>query len=74
MTALIVSFDYMPRQWLTFRWEYDYRHASVPYFAGPGGVTPPNGNTGAPGSLVPGWTPDLRNTENRINCALMVKL
>ena len=24
---------------------------------------------GAPGSLVAGWTPDLRKTENRINCA-----
>jgi hypothetical protein len=36
-----VTFDYMPRQWLTFRWEYDYRHASVPYWTGRGGVTPP---------------------------------
>ncbi len=31
----------MPRQWLTFRWEYDYRHASVPYWTGHGGITPP---------------------------------
>jgi hypothetical protein len=69
-----VTLDYMPDEFVTFRIEFDHRHASVPYFAGPGGVTPPNGNTGAPGSLVPGWTPDLRNTENRINCALMVKL
>ena len=23
-----ITFDYMPRQWLTFRWEYDYRHAT----------------------------------------------
>ncbi len=35
------TFDYMPRQFLTFRWEYDYRHANVPYWSGPGGVTPP---------------------------------
>lgn len=35
------TFDYMPRQWLTFRWEYDYRHASVPYWTGRGGITPP---------------------------------
>jgi len=47
MTALIVSFDYMPRQWLTFRWEYDYRHASVPYWTGRGGITPP-GSGGVP--------------------------
>jgi hypothetical protein len=36
-----LTFDYMPRQWLTFRMEYDYRHASVPYWSGAGGVTPP---------------------------------
>ena len=42
-----ITFDYMPRQWLTFRWEYDYRHASVPYWSGHGGVTPP-GPTGVP--------------------------
>ena len=63
----------MPDQVVTFRVEFDHRHASMPYFAGPGGVTPPGGNTGAPGSDVPGWTPDLRQTENRINCAVLVK-
>lgn len=36
-----LTFDYMPKQWLTFRWEYDYRKASVPYWSGHGGVTPP---------------------------------
>jgi hypothetical protein len=35
------TFDYMPKQWITFRWEYDYRHASVPYWTGHGGITPP---------------------------------
>jgi hypothetical protein len=42
-----ITYDYMPRQWLTFRWEYDYRHASVPYWTGAGGVTPP-GSGGVP--------------------------
>jgi hypothetical protein len=42
-----ITYDYMPRQWLTFRWEYDYRHASVPYWSGKGGVTPP-GSGGVP--------------------------
>jgi hypothetical protein len=45
----------------------------VPYFAGPGGVTPVGGNTGAPGSTVAGFTPDLRKRETRINVALLVK-
>jgi hypothetical protein len=44
-----LTFDYMPRQWLTFRWEYGYRHASVPYWSGSGGITPPPGtNNGFP--------------------------
>jgi hypothetical protein len=36
-----VTYDYMPKQWITFRWEYDYRHANVPYWTGHGGITPP---------------------------------
>jgi hypothetical protein len=42
-----VTFDYMPKQYITFRWEYDYRQASVPYWTGRGGITPPCGNNGA---------------------------
>jgi Putative beta-barrel porin-2, OmpL-like. bbp2 len=68
-----VTADYMPSQYFTYRLEYNHRAANVPYFAGPGGVTPPGGNTGAPGSVVPGWSPDLRNSENRITGALLVK-
>ena len=41
------TFDYMPSQYITFRWEYDYRHASVPYWSGAGGITPP-GSGGVP--------------------------
>jgi hypothetical protein len=42
------TFDYMPKQYITFRWEYDYRHASVPYWTGRGGITPPGGNNNFP--------------------------
>jgi hypothetical protein len=42
-----ITFDYMPKQWITFRWEYDYRHAGVPYWTGRGGITPP-GSGGVP--------------------------
>jgi len=42
------TFDYMPKQYITFRWEYDYRHASVPYWTGRGGITPPGGNNSFP--------------------------
>ena len=69
-----LTYDYMPSQHLTFRGEFNRRVASVPYFVGPGGVTPPGGNQGAAGSQVAGWTPDLRKTESRVNLALLVKL
>jgi len=69
-----ISVDVMPDEFVTFRSELDYRAASVPYFAGRGGVTPPGGNQGAPGSNVPGFTPDLRRNETRLNFALLVKL
>jgi hypothetical protein len=68
-----LTFDYMPSQFITFRGELNHRAANVPYFAGPGGVTPPGGNTGSLGSVVPGWTPDLQKSETRATFALLVK-
>src|SRR5215472_6780972 len=35
-----ITFDWMPRQYITFRTEYGYRHANVPYWTGRGGITP----------------------------------
>jgi hypothetical protein len=83
------TFDYMPSQYITFRWEYNYRAANVPYFSGRGGVTPPGGNNGSPasfacldGSVAPAggcnpavgtWSPDLRKNETRLNMAILVK-
>jgi hypothetical protein len=68
------TFDYMPSQYITFRWEYDHRAANVPYFTGRGGITPPGGNNGNPGALVPGWVgPDLVKDENRLDLAILVK-
>jgi hypothetical protein len=75
------TFDYMPSQYITFRWEFDHRAANVPYFSGPGGITPTScatafiGNNicGSPGALVPGFTPDLKKIENRIDLAILVK-
>jgi hypothetical protein len=75
------TFDYMPSQYITFRWEFDHRAANVPYFSGPGGVTPTSCPTapivenicGSPGAFVPGFAPDLKKIENRINLAILVK-
>jgi hypothetical protein len=69
-----VTFDFMPDAWTTFRAELNRREANVPYFSGEGGSTPPGGNTGAPGSMVPGWAPDLRRNETRVTLALLLKL
>jgi hypothetical protein len=75
------TFDYMPSQYITFRWEFNHRAANVPYFSGPGGVTPSSCPTapivenicGSAGAFVPGFTPDLKKIENRINLAILVK-
>ena len=74
------TFDYMPSQYVTFRWEFNHRAANVPYFSGPGGVTPScptapivENICGSPGAFVPGFTPDLKKIENRINLSILVK-
>jgi len=80
------TFDWMPSQYITFRWEFDHRAANVPYWTGPGGITPPGGNSGPPGSLVclsgfstcngsptNTWFPALKKIENRIDLAILVK-
>jgi hypothetical protein len=36
-----VTFQWMPRQYITWWAEVGYRHSDIPYFAGRGGVTPP---------------------------------
>ena len=47
-----LTFDWMPKQYITFRWEYGYRHANQPYWSGRGGITPPGGNNGSPAEFV----------------------
>lgn len=66
------NFDYMPNQSITIRFEYVHRYANVPYFAGPGGVTSPNGYTTTP--LPPGWVPDLAHLEDRVIFAMLFRM
>ena len=68
-----ITGDYMPTRNVTFRLEFCHRWASVPYFTGHGGVTPPGGNQGTAGSVVPGWAPDLAQSEERLTAAMMVR-
>jgi Putative beta-barrel porin-2, OmpL-like. bbp2/Carboxypeptidase regulatory-like domain len=81
-----VNFQYMPKDWITWWTEATFRHSSVPYWSGPGGITPPGGNNGSPASCVGGgsdastgnctagdWFPDLRTREVVWGAGVMVK-
>jgi len=68
---LSTTFDWMPSQSETFRIELVHRECSVPYFAGPGGVTSPDGYSTTP--IPVGWTPDLQKTETRLIFAFLVR-
>jgi hypothetical protein len=63
--------DWMPNDFLTFRLEVVHREADVPYFAGPGGVTSPDGYNNTP--LPAGWAPDLVKSETRFIGAILVR-
>ncbi|MEN9599399.1 MAG: hypothetical protein RL596_1718 [Bacteroidota bacterium] len=66
------NLDYMPNQSMTLRFEIVNRHADVPYFAGRGGVTSPDGF--ATTALTPSWRPDLVKSETKVILALLFRL
>jgi hypothetical protein len=81
-----LNLQYMPADWITWWTEATFRHSSVPYWSGSGGVTPPGGNTGTPASCVAGgadpttnncsandWFPDLRTREVVVGAGVLVK-
>jgi hypothetical protein len=63
---------WLPNQSMEFKLELVHRQASVPYFAGPGGVTSPSGYTTTP--IPAGWVPDLVTSENRIILAFLFRI
>ena len=63
--------QYMPDEQTTWDIEVNHREASVPYFAGHGGVTSPDGYNTT--TVPPGWTPDLIKSDTRIILALLVR-
>ena len=65
------TFDVMPNEHVTFRFEYGYRKSNVPYFAGKGGTTSPDGWVTTP---VNNWRPDLQKNENRFTIATNFRL
>jgi hypothetical protein len=65
------TLQWMPNEQETWELEYVHRESSVPYFAGHGGVTSPDGyvTTATPS----GWRPDLVKSESKIIAALLVR-
>src|SRR6185312_3075896 len=66
------NISWLPNQSIEFRLEYVHRESSVPYFAGPGGVTSPTGYTTTP--VPSNWAPDLRKTEDRLILAFLFRI
>ncbi len=66
------GFQYMPNEHVTWGLEYVHRHASVPYFAGRGGLTSPNGWNPPIGDPT-GFVADLVKDEDRIIASFMVR-
>ncbi len=66
------NIDFMPKQSITFRVEWVHRESSVPYFAGPGGVTSQTGLTTS--VLDPAWRPDLVKSETRLIFAVLFRI
>ena len=70
---LTTTFDVMPNDHVTFRLEYGYRNASIPYFTGSGGTTSPSGWVNGPTDDAP-WTADLQKDEHRVTLAVNFRL
>jgi hypothetical protein len=63
--------QYMPVEQVTYDLEFNHREASVPYFAGHGGVTSPDGYITTP--IPSGWRPDLVKGDTRVIFAVLVR-
>lgn len=65
------TFDIMPNQFFTFRLEYGFRKSNIPYVAGRGGTTSPDGWVDTPTTT---WRPDLVKSDSRITLATIFRL
>jgi hypothetical protein len=65
------GFQYMPTEFTTFDVEWNHRQASVPYFAGHGGVTSPDGYITT--TTPTGWRPDLVKSDDRVIAAFLLR-
>ena len=63
--------QYMPNEQETWDLEVNHRQASVPYFAGHGGVTSPDGYSTT--TTPKGWAPDLQKGDTRVILAFLLR-
>lgn len=68
----LLTFDYLPSDYLTYRIEYVHRGTDVPYFAGPGGSTSPDGYSDT--IVPPGYAPDRVLNEDRVTVAFLLRI
>ena len=68
---IAAGFQYMPSELVTYDIEFSRREASVPYFAGHGGVTSPDGYQST--TTPAGWRADLSTTDLRLILAMLVR-
>ena len=77
------TFDWMPSDLITVRFELVHREAAENYFAGQGGVTGPDGfkcggissaDTTVTTCAPPGWAPDLVKSESRFIAAIIFRI
>lgn len=75
--------SWFPTENITWRLEVSHHHSSVPYYAGHGGVTGPDGykcgGFGHPDGVIstcapPAWTPDLVKDETKLIFALIFRI
>ena len=68
----LLTFDVMPTDFVTYRIEYVHRGANIPYFAGKGGSTSPDGYSDT--VLPVDYMPDRVTSEDRICIAFLLRL
>lgn len=74
------TLQFMPNEYTTWVIEAVHRHASIPYFAGRGGVTSASGygstnpQTGAYQPYDPSFKPDQRQSEDRLIFAMLFRM
>lgn len=69
--GVTATLDFTPSPWLIYRLEFMHRDANFPLFSGQGGIT---SSSGLKTTSTTGFTPDLRNSDDRLVANLTLRL